>query len=225
MFDFFPDQPAFQYPDIVNIAYSLAWSFLLASFIAITHRLTFLGETYPKHLFQALILGSIVTAMVMMAIGDSLARGLGVFGAMAIIRFSTRIEDPRNVIFLLAAMCSGLAVGVFGFAISFAGTVFFCLAAFVMHFSPFKMYAHGHKLEVTVINDHLRLAIENLLKQYCGEFRQTGAAFGKGDLLKLEYSLSLHTGEGKNQLLQELKKVEGVSRISISVTEFNNTRI
>jgi hypothetical protein len=225
MFDFFPDQPAFQYPDMVNIAYSLAWSFILAALIAITHKLTFHGESYPKHLFQALVLGSIVTAMVMMAIGDSLARGLGVFGAMAIIRFSTRIEDPRNVIFLLAAMCSGLAVGVFGFAISFAGTIVFCSAAFVMHFSPFKMYAHDNKLEITIAGDELRNTIEEVLQKHCGEIRQTGIAFTKEELLKLDYSLSVKSGIEKNIMIQELKRIEGVKRVSIITTEFNNNRI
>ena len=225
MFDFFPDQPAFQYPDIVNIAYSLAWAFVLASLIAITHRLTFLGESYPKHLFQALVLGSIVTAMVMMAIGDSLARGLGVFGAMAIIRFSTRIEDPRNVIFLLAAMCSGLAVGVFGFAISFAGTIFFCFAAFILHFSPFKMFSHGHKLEIIIAGENLRASVENVLPRFCGEFKQIGVASTKDDQLKLDYSLSIKDVAGKNHLVQELKKIEGVTRVTITAIEFNNIRI
>ena len=225
MFDFFPDQPAFQYPDMVNIAYALGWAFVLSSMIAITHRLTFHGDAYPKKFFQAMILGSIVTAMIMMAIGDSLARGLGVFGAMAIIRFSTRIDDPRNVLFLFAGISCGLAVGVFGFAISFAGTVFFCFAAFVLHFSPFRSYAHGHKLEVTINNESLRASVEQVMLSYCGEFRQTGVAAVKEERLKLEYSLSLKSIAAKNDLLQELKKIEGISRISISATELDSIRI
>ncbi len=225
MFDFFPDAPAFQYPDIVNIAYSLAWAFVLASLIAITHRLTFHGESYPKNFFQALVLGAIVTAMVMMAIGDSLARGLGVFGAMAIIRFRTRIDDPRNVLFLFAALSSGLAVGVFGFAISFAGTAFFCLAAFVLHFSPFKTFVHGHKMEVTVTQETQRALIEQVLIRYCGEFRQIGVLSTKDEQLRLDYSLSFKNESGKNELLQELKKIEGVKRVNISALEFDSNRI
>ena len=225
MFDFFPDQPAYQYPDMVNIAYSLAWAFVLASIIAITHRLTFHGDSYPKNFFQALILGSIVTAMVMMAVGDSLARGLGVFGAMAIIRFRTRVDDPRNVLFLFAALSSGLAVGVFGFAISFAGTLFFCLAAFVLHFSPFKTFVHGHKLEITITNDTLRSTIEQAILLYCGEFRQIGVASTKDDQFRLDYSLSFKDTSGKNRLLSELKKIEGVKRVNITAIEFDNIRI
>lgn len=225
MFDFFPDQPAFQYPDIVNITFSLGWAFILASLIAITHRLTFHGEAYPKNFFQALILGAIVTAMVMMAVGDSLARGLGVFGAMAIIRFRTRVEDPRNVLFLFAALSSGLAVGVFGFAISFAGTIFFCIAAFILHMSPFRTYAHGHKLEITILDQATRNTIESTLQSFCGEFRQTAVSATKDGQLKLSYTLSFKKENGKNELMAMLKSLEGVRGINISVLEFDNIRI
>src|SRR6188768_769468 len=146
MFELFPDGPVYEYPQLVNITYSFAWAFLLSSIIAITHRLTFTGDHYPKSFFQSLVLGSVVTTMVMMAIGDSLARGLGVFGAMAIIRFRTRIDDPRDVLFLFAALSTGLAIGVYGFTISFVGALLFCLVAVALHFSPFKSFTSPNML-------------------------------------------------------------------------------
>ena len=225
MLDIFPDQPAFQYPDLVNICFSLAWAFVLASLIAITHKLTFRGEAYPKNFFQALVLGSLVTAMVMMAIGDSLARGLGVFGAMAIIRFRTRIEDPRNVLFLFAALSSGLAVGVFGFAISFAGTLFFCIAAFILYFSPFRTYSHGHKLELSVTDSAIRTTAEEILTIHCGEFKQTGITSTRDSEIRLVYSLSFKNSKSKNELLEELKKINGIVRASVTALELDNNRI
>src|SRR5215203_3237308 len=123
MFELFPDGPVYDIPEVFNVCFAFFWAFLLASIVAITHRLTFVGEHYPNNFFQSIILGALVTTLVMLAIGDSLARGLGVFGAMAIIRFRTRISEPRDVLFLFASLSTGLAVGVYGFAISFAGTV------------------------------------------------------------------------------------------------------
>jgi uncharacterized membrane protein YhiD involved in acid resistance len=225
MFDFFPDQPAFQYPDLVNIVYSLAWAFVLASLIAITHKLTFLGESYPKNFFQALVLGAIVTAMVMMAVGDSLARGLGVFGAMAIIRFRTRIDDPRNVLFLFAALSSGLAVGVFGLAISFAGTVFFCITAFILHYSPFKTFVHSHIVEVTVPLVTTRQPVEQALEKFCWEHRQVGVSITKEEQTKLEYSVAFKSVSAKNDLVDLLHKIEGVKRVAVSTREFDTNRI
>jgi uncharacterized membrane protein YhiD involved in acid resistance len=225
MFDFFPDQPAFQYPDLVNIVYSLAWAFVLASLIAITHRLTFLGESYPKNFFQALVLGAIVTAMVMMAVGDSLARGLGVFGAMAIIRFRTRIDDPRNVLFLFAALSSGLAVGVFGLAISFAGTVFFCLTAFILHYSPFRTFVHNHIVEVILPINAKRQQVEQVLVQFCWDHKQIGISTTKEEQVKLEYSVAFKSVTAKNDLVDLLYKIEGLKRVAVSTREFDTNRI
>jgi uncharacterized membrane protein YhiD involved in acid resistance len=225
MFDFFPDQPAFQYPDFVNIVYSLTWAFLLSSMIAITHRLTFKGESYSNNFFQALILGSIVTAMVMMAVGDNLARGLGVFGAMAIIRFRTRIDDPRNVLFLFAALSCGLAVGVFGLAIAFAGTIFFCLAAFILHISSFKSFTHSHRVEITYALGASRQPVDPILRQYCLDYKQVGISTGKEEILKTEYTVVFRSVEAKNNLLESLHKQEGVMRVSVNVLEFDTNRI
>ncbi len=139
MFELFPDQPVYDYPTLLNVFYSLIWAFVLSSLIAITHRITFSGHQYPKNFFQGLALGSIVAAMVMMAIGDSLARGLGAFGALAMIRFRTRIQDVRNILFIFASLSVGLAIGVFGYTIAFVGTILFCTMALLLHLSPFSV--------------------------------------------------------------------------------------
>ena len=66
MFELFPDQPVYEYPTFINVLYSLIWAFVLSSIIAITHKFTYTGPQYPRNFFQAIALGSIVAAMVMM---------------------------------------------------------------------------------------------------------------------------------------------------------------
>ena len=63
MFELFSDGPAYEYPQLINVTYSFLWAFLLSSMMAITHRLTFTGDYYPKNFFQSLILGALVTAL------------------------------------------------------------------------------------------------------------------------------------------------------------------
>lgn len=217
MFDFLPDQPAYQYPDMVNVAYVMGWAFFLASLIAITHRFTFRGEHYPVQFFQALVLGSIVTAMVMMAVGDSLARGLGVFGAMAIIRFRTRIDDPRNVLFLFAALSSGLAVGVYGFTVSFAGSVIFCIGALVLHFSPFRYHAHTHIVSLRFDEMPDLSGYEDCLKRNCNQFHVHAVTAGSNGSRRYEYSVSISSS--KDQLLNQLAGIGKASRVQIRPLE------
>jgi hypothetical protein len=221
MFEFFPDGPVPEYSQITNVVYSYIWAFLLSAIIAITHRLTFLSEPYPKNFFQALILGAIVTTMVMMAIGDSLARGLGVFGAMAIIRFRTRIDDPRDVLFLFAALSTGLAIGVYGFTISFAGTILFCAAAFLLHASPFKSFSYPLRLTITVGETGNAENIAEVLRQYCIGVKQTGTQITKAKTYRYDYVISLKKNITTNEVVNALKQVSGVVQLQIQSNEPN----
>jgi hypothetical protein len=219
MFELFPDQPVYEYPELINITYSFVWAFLLSSLIAITHKLTFTGDYYPKNFFQSLILGSVVTTLVMMAIGDSLARGLGVFGAMAIIRFRTRIDDPRDVLFLFAALSTGLAIGVYGFTISFVGSILFCVVATVLHFSPFKSYAHHSNLYFTLSDEKGLDEILKTVNSFCRDCRIVTILVNKENAMRYHYAISLLPTATKEELIKALRKFEDIKQIKISTNE------
>lgn len=222
MLELFPDQPVYEYPQLINVIYCFAWAFVLSSVIAVTHRLTFTGEYYPKNFFQSLILGSIVTAMVMMAIGDSLARGLGVFGAMAIIRFRTRIDDPRDVLFLFAALSTGLAVGVYGFTVSFAGTILFCAIAALLHFSPFRSFTSPNMLFFNLQKNEDLPAIIKIIEQHTAAHRLVTISVTKEQATRYQYAITFHKEQEKDVLFHALLAVEGISQPKITVNEPDN---
>jgi hypothetical protein len=222
MLELFPDQPVYEYPQLVNVIYCFVWGFVLSAIIAITHRLTFTGEHYPKNFFQSLILGSIVTAMVMMAIGDSLARGLGVFGAMAIIRFRTRIDDPRDVLFLFAALSTGLAVGVYGFTVSFAGTILFCAVAALLHFSPFRSFTSPNMLFFSLKNTEDLNAVIKIIEQHSAAHRLVTINVTKENATRYQYAITFHKEQEKDVLFNALLVIEGLTQPKITVNEPDN---
>ena len=220
MFELFPDQPVFEYPTLVNVLYSLIWSFVLSSIIAITHKFTFTGPQYPRNFFQAIALGSIVAAMVMMAIGDSLARGLGAFGALAIIRFRTRIQDARNIIFIFAALSVGLSIGVFGYTISFVGTMIFCTGALILHYSPFSTKAGERgRLLVRLTTLDLISGIEDALTLYCSEFNEVQIIHRNEGEIEVEFAIELQITASKKELTNAISSIEGVTRTRITVKD------
>ena len=219
MFELFPDQPVYEYPQLINITYSFIWAFLLSSIIAITHKLTFTGDYYPKNFFQSLVLGAIVTTMVMMAIGDSLARGLGVFGAMAIIRFRTRIDDPRDVLFLFAALSTGLAIGVYGFTISFVGTALFCGVAALLHVSPFRSFAHHNHLFFTLSDAKDLERAVTIIQHHCSESRVVSITVNKENAIRYQYAIILKGAYSKDQLINQLRLLDGIKQLKITSNE------
>ena len=218
MFELFPDQPVYEYPTLVNVLYSLVWAFVLSSIIAITHKITYTGGQYPRNFFQAIALGSIVAAMVMMAIGDSLARGLGAFGALAIIRFRTRIQDARNIIFIFAALSVGLAIGVFGYTISFVGTLLFCSGALLLHYSPFSgRTGERGRLIVRLTALAAISPVEDILAQFCHEYDEVQITHRNSGNVEVEFNIELNPGVHKPALSEELQKLEQVNRVRITV--------
>jgi len=127
----------YDYPSFQMALYSLLLAFVLSTVIAFIYRFTFKESNFSDQFFQAMILGSMVSAMVMMSVGDNLAAGFGIIGAVAIIRFRTEIKNPRNIIFIFFALSIGIASGVYGYAIAIAGTIIFSIVALLLHYSPF----------------------------------------------------------------------------------------
>jgi hypothetical protein len=68
----------------------------------------------------------ITGALMMVIIGSSLARALGIAGAATIIRFRTPVEDPRDTTLLLILLGLGMTSGVGAFALAGLATVFVC---------------------------------------------------------------------------------------------------
>ena len=116
---------------------SFLCSFFLSSLIAIVYERTFQGLSWSRGIMQSMVLGSIITCLLMIAIGDNVARGIGIVGSLAIVRFRTNLRDPRDLVFLFAALGAGVACGVQAYIAAAFGTVLFCAIAITMQASLF----------------------------------------------------------------------------------------
>ena len=93
------------------VAGAMVLSFLLSMIFAIVYQYTFRGFTYSRSYIHSMVLGSMVTCMLIMAVGNNLARGMGILGTLAIIRFRTPLRDPRDSMFLFSCLGVGIACG------------------------------------------------------------------------------------------------------------------
>src|SRR5574344_2193301 len=87
MLDLLAVQSSTAHPTVITMVYTLLLAFVLSSLIGYTYEKTFLGLSYSRNFVQALVLSSVVAATVMQAIGDNVGRGLGMLGALSIVRF------------------------------------------------------------------------------------------------------------------------------------------
>lgn len=91
-------------------ALRLLLSFALGIFIVNIYQWTHSGIP-QKSFTDTLIILCILISVVMVIIGDSIARAFSLVGALSIIRFRTAIQDPRDIGFVFYALAVGMAVG------------------------------------------------------------------------------------------------------------------
>jgi len=170
--EFFASTSQLDNQSITLIGFSVLLAFLLSSLLVFTYEKVSRDVVTPDHFLQSLILMSIVTTMIMQSIGDSPARGFGIFGALAILRFRTQLISPRNISFIFAAMAVGIACGVYSFTNAIIGTLAFSLGAFFLRITPFsrKNNLRGQlRLEVPA-DEAYRRQIEDIIRPFCKRF-------------------------------------------------------
>ena len=204
MFDFFTEGNNFyEYPSFEVAIYSLLLALVLSIGMAFSYKLTYEGRHFSSNLFQAMVLSALVTSMIMMAVGNNIAVGFGIIGAVAIIRFRTTIQNPRNIIFMFGALSIGITTGVQGYAVSVAGTTIFCATAFLLRSSPFRMAADDHfEVAGEFADEATRLAFEEKLAHFAIRFELTDVRKREERHDRYTYTAILKTEDMKKAFME-----------------------
>lgn len=228
-----PETPSFYVMLITALA-----AFFLCSLIAVTYEFTTKSIYKKAHFLQALALIGIVAATVMQAIGDNVAVGLGMLGALSIIRFRSVMDDPRNITFMFASLAAGIGCGVFGFGIALTGTLVFCVAAIILRYSPLSNSNEliGEiRLQVPK-DDSVQVIIERKLSKHCKNFEMDQLRFltpkkvrslnedgipieeeiSRENLQEFTYLIRLNRKSTVTGLTASLEEVEGMEELRLS---------
>ena len=209
----------YDFPSLEVAVFSLMLAFTLSSSIALTYHFTFQGSNFPNYFFQAIVLSSIVTSMIIMSVGNNLAVGFGIIGAVAIIRFRTLISDPRNIIFMFAGISVGITTGVYGYAVSISGTLLFCLAAIILRFSRYSnlenqlfeiVISHSDPIEFSpqqYLSDEFEVNLTSQRKLPDGSFKNEYLLLAKSQVSEREIFKQLIVIEGLKELRVVRKKI------------------
>lgn len=225
MFDLSNLTNSAQTNSLALIFLSAMMSIGLSLLLVLTYEKTSQEVSRPDHFIQSILLFAVVTTTIMQAIGDSLARSFGIFGALAIVRFRSRISNPRDVSFVFATMAVGISCGVHSFVNGVIGTFIFCGVVVLLRISPFSQ---KHNL-VGVLRFVLPEGASNLgsvrttIKQYCAAFSLKGYRVfidsKKNKGVEYEYLLRLKDEMEGIALADALKADEDIKDIRLYFTD------
>ena len=200
----------------VLVAFSAA--FVLSSVITTVYRITHQGLSYSRIFVHPMLLSSITSCMMIMVIGNNLARGLGILGALAIIRFRTPVRDPRDMVFLFCCLAVGIGCGARVFAVATAGALFFSGVALYLNWAPFAKRSEFEGLLRFLLptdsqaHDELQKIFEKNVRSATLVAVREAA---QNDLLEYSYQTQLLDSESQHALMSALKRLPGIEEPSL----------
>ncbi len=196
-------------------------AFLLGRVIAATYERTYDGLSYSRGFVQTLVLGALVATILMLAIGDNLARGLGILGTMALVRFRTNVRDARDMIFVFAALAVGVSCGVQSYSVAISGTVAFSFACYAVEWTPFgRRQRFDGMLRFWLPRegpggDQIRAAIE----PHCRHFVLIALRdLAQGETLEYAYQVKLREGR-QHELVSALGDLPGIGGLTLMLQD------
>jgi uncharacterized membrane protein YhiD involved in acid resistance len=151
---------------------------------------------------QTQIVLAVVGAVVMLVVGASLARAFGIVGAANLVRYRSKIDDPKDAAVMLCALSVGLASGVGLYALTIFSTVFMVAALWVIE--SFEPHSHKRfllKIKAEKDTDDLREQIEQILQTYHLAFELRSAS-DQEVCYELQVPIEVQTDDVSNRILK-----------------------
>jgi len=195
----------------------LLLSFVLCQMIAAVYVWTYRGLSYSRSFVLSLVMSGVVSTVLLLAIGNNVARGLGLLGTLAIIRFRSTMKDTRDMVFIFATLSIGIAVGVQSFSVALVGSVVYCLMAAHLGLSSFgsRRQFDGLLRFQTLATPEADARCKRVLQMYCENFVLVNLREVAGATrVEHAYQIKLRDpsfAEGLVSALRQLGDVNGVA--------------
>ena len=114
---------------------------------------------------QTQIILAVVGAVIMLVVGASLARAFGIVGVASLIRYRSKIDDPKDAVVMLCGLAVGLASGVGLYALAAFSTAFLVAALWVIESFEEGMKRFDLRIKAGKDTDAMRPKFEEILRR------------------------------------------------------------
>ena len=200
----------------------IAVAFLCSFFIAWIYRKTYRGPGYSVSYTHTLILLSMATAVVIMVIGNNLARAFGLVGAMSIVRFRHAVKNTQDIVYVFFALAVGMAAGVGFYTIAIVGTLFIGLVVYLLSKSKLATPRRDdYLLQFNYVpGDGKVPPYQAVLEGHCSKLTVINVrSLGDKDLIELSYYVRLKHKDRSEELIKDLNRTPGVQYINLFFDE------
>lgn len=194
--------------------------------ISLVHMKTHSAKTPSQSFALTLVLLPIVITIIILLVGNNVARAFSLAGAFSIIRFRSAPGDPKDITYVLFSMAVGLAAGM-GYLV-YAAIVGVVLCAVMVLLEVFK-YGRPkgtEKLLKITIPENLDFqnAFDDVMEKYTlsSALRKVKTA-DLGSLYELRYAVVTRDGISEKDFIDDLRCRNGNLNITLVLDAPANT--
>ncbi len=217
-----------EFQNIVNLSITvgdvlqnIVIAFLCGFLISIFYRLTYAGPGYQKSFLNSLVILTMITSVVIMVIGNNLARAFGLVGAMSIIRFRTAVKETLDIIYIFFSLAIGMAAGVGLVFVAFSSTIFIGLILWVL--TKTNLVAPPKReflLQFSFKSDSDETPYLDVINQYCRSSKLVNVkSLGKENVLELSYYVNIKNLKMNTEFIKTLKNIAGINHVNLFFDE------
>lgn len=199
-------------------------SIILGLGISLVYMLTHKNEQYSSSFSISLIMLPAIIAMIILLVGNNVARAFSLAGAFSLIRFRSAPADSKDISYVFFTLGVGLSCGMgyIGYAVLFA--VILCTIMIILtkvHFGARKNNAM--RLKIVVPEDmQYQGAFDDILNEYVDEYKLCRVKTTQfGSLFELSYDVIVKDNADLKAFIDKLRCKNGNLTIAISVKENN----
>lgn len=192
---------------VYTVLGNLLVSFVCGIIISLVYRQVYKGPSYSVTFVNSLVILSMITSVVILVIGNNLARAFGLVGAMSIIRFRTAVRDVQDIVFIFFSLSIGMAAGVGLYSVALLGTILISFAIILLttfNFGATRKREFLLQLTYQASEEH-DAQIEQILKKHCRKIKLVNLKnIGSDNIIEAFYHISLKQEKRNSAILREL---------------------
>ena len=206
-----------------KVIINLILSFFLGLFISYIYKITHKGLSYSQSFMITNIFISLIVCMVIMVIGNNLARAFALVGALSIIRFRTVVKDTKDIAFIFWSLAAGLASGTGSYFIAISGSVIISIVAYILYKTNYGSIYKSEFILQFFYSKQTNSETTSYLKlfdKYCNTATLLNSEpSGDNEKLKLTFDIILKEEKLINEFILEISKLDEISEASVVATK------
>ena len=193
---------------LFDMLLALIMAFLLGLFLFLIYKKSYSGVMYSASFGVTLLVMTLITTLLIMAVTSNVVLSLGMVGALSIVRFRTAVKEPMDIAFLFWAIAIGIVLAAGLIPLAVFGSLFIGLVLLV--FSSRKEGDSPYILVVHCASSQLVADISALTAAHVKRMRLKSKSV-RPQQMELNYEVRLKNGDAS--FVDALSNLTGVSDV------------